>query len=305
MVMLDKFWESISSNLADRWLEYVFGPAFLFWFLGLGIYFWHKDWETLYNYFISLSAFQQGIRIAFSFLILIGSSIVTQSLRFPVLRFMEGYWVWPFNYLTVGIAEFRKRYFQSQYSQLRKLKDVEQAGKLKENEIGYLMQLEQWAHWNPVKKEDLLPTAFGNILRAREQSPERKYGLDAMICWPRLWFLLPENVRSDLEGARISLDRLVELWFWGLLFLVWAIITPWAIALSLIWMFFAYSIALQSAKVYGELLEAAFDLYRLLLYDASNWARPTNIEKEKEFGKQLTEFLWRGTPPKLLVFVKD
>ena len=38
--MLSKFWESIGSDLAERWLEYIFGPAFLFWAGGCGIYVW-------------------------------------------------------------------------------------------------------------------------------------------------------------------------------------------------------------------------------------------------------------------------
>ena len=29
--MLDKFWENIGTNVAERWIEYIFGPAFLFW----------------------------------------------------------------------------------------------------------------------------------------------------------------------------------------------------------------------------------------------------------------------------------
>ena len=45
--MLDKFWESIGSNLAERWLEYIFGPAFLFWAAGLGIYVWQHDLENI------------------------------------------------------------------------------------------------------------------------------------------------------------------------------------------------------------------------------------------------------------------
>jgi hypothetical protein len=137
--------------------------------------------------------------------------------------------------------------------------------------------------------------ALGNALRARERSPERKYGLDAVICWPRLWPLLPDIVRTDLINARSSLDRMVELWFWGLLFMVWTVWTPWAAAISLLWMVVTYGLARQAAMAYGDLLESAFDLHRLSLYDAMGWSRPAAIQQEKETGKLLTEFLWRGT----------
>jgi hypothetical protein len=123
-----------------------------------------------------------------------------------------------------------------------------------------------------------------------------------VICWPRLWPLLPENVRTDLTNARSSLDRLVELWFWGLLFLLWAFWTSWAVIIGLLWMVMTYGMALQSAMAYGDLLESAFDLHRFSLYDAMNWPRPKNTQEEKVLGAQLTEYLWRGTLPKKLTY---
>ncbi len=106
----------------------------------------------------------------------------------------------------------------------------------------------------------------------------------------------------DLVNARSSLDRLVELWFWGLLFLVWAVLTPWAVVISLLWMMITYGMARQAAMAYGDLLETAFDLYRFLLYDAMGWSRPKNSVDEKDLGAQMTEYLWRGTLPKKLTY---
>ena len=151
----------------------------------------------------------------------------------------------------------------------------------------------------------MLPTALGNILRARERSPERKYGLDAIVCWPRLWHLLPENVRSDLSNTRSSLDRMVELWFWGLLFLLWSFVSLWAAAISLLWMMLTYSMVRQAAMAYGDLLESAFDLYRFSLYDAMSWTRPKNAREEQTVGAKLTEYLWRGTGAQKISYGKN
>jgi hypothetical protein len=93
----------------------------------------------------------------------------------------------------------------------------------------------------------------------------------------------------------LNLDRLVEFWFWGLLFFLWTFLTPWAALISLLWMFIAYGIACQSALSYGDLLETAFDLHRFLLFDAIGWERPENTQVEKAMGTELKEFLWRGT----------
>jgi hypothetical protein len=39
-------------------------------------------------------------------------------------------------------------------------------------------------------------------------------------------------------------------------------------------MFLAYRMALQTATVYGDLMETAFDLHRFVQYDALGWQRP-------------------------------
>lgn len=292
--MLDNFWASMGSKLAERWLEYIFGPAFLFWAGWFGVYAWKIGWQTILQDIQALTPFQQGAGIVLSLFVLISSSMLIQAIRFPILRLLEGYWLKPFNYLGLGIISLRKRSFQKKTARLRRLASTDQKT-LDIKQLEERTALEIWAHWHPVNSKDLLPTDLGNILRAREYSPNRKYGLDAIICWPRLWPLLPENVRTDLSNARSTLDRLAELWFWGLLSLLWACWFHWAVVISIIWLFIAYKMACQSAMSYGELLESAFDLHRFSLYDALNWPRPRNTKEEQAFGAQLTEYLWRGT----------
>jgi hypothetical protein len=46
--------------------------------------------------------------------------------------------------------------------------------------------------------------------------------------------------------------------------------------------------------IYGDLLESAFDLYRTLLYKSLRWKLPRNPTEERELGKGLTDYLWRG-----------
>jgi hypothetical protein len=300
--MLTKFWESLGSNLAERWLEYIFGPAFLFWAGGLGLIAWQTGWQTVLNTAQALTPFQQGSWIILGLLVLVFSSVFMQAIRFPILRLLEGYWSWPFRSLSARIVDWRRPRYEKQYDELRRLAS-EDSESLDPGQRDKLIWLDMWAHWQPVRTDDLLPTSLGNILRARERSPGRKYGLDAIVCWPRLWVLLPEHVRTDLANARSSLDRLAELWFWGLLFSFWAFwTTPWAVAISLVWMAVTYWLALQAAMTYGDLLETAFDLHRFSLYDAMGWPRPKNSQEEKALGAQLTEYLWRGTLPRKLTY---
>ena len=299
--MLIKFWESMGTKVADRWLEYIFGPAFLFWAGGLGLYAWQIGWQQAVNDVQALAPFQQGSWIVLGLLVLVFSSVVMRALRFTFLRLLEGYWPWPLGYLRRFIVSLRKPQFEKKYAELRRLASIAPKDQTSEEHERFLA-LDRWAHMHPVNPRDLLPTALGNILRAREYTPERKYGLDAIICWSRLWSLLPETFRADLTEARASLDRLAELFFWGFFFLCWVSVTPWAMVIAALWMAIAYGMACQSAMSFGDLLESAFDLHRFLLYDAMGWRRPKNTQEERELGVQLTEYLWRGTTPKPLTY---
>ena len=89
--MLDKFWESIGTDLAQRWLEYIFGPAFLFWAGGFLLYALKTGWQELLNDALALTQFKQISWIVLALFILVFSSLLMQAIRFPILRFLEGY----------------------------------------------------------------------------------------------------------------------------------------------------------------------------------------------------------------------
>ena len=72
--------------------------------------------------------------------------------------------------------------------------------------------------------------------------------------------------------------------------------------ISIPWMLVAYRLARQTAEVYGDLVETAFDIHRFALYDAMSWERPMDSEVEKARGAQLTEFLWCGKTKEMIPF---
>ncbi|MFE4104896.1 MAG: hypothetical protein ACTS3T_15570, partial [Almyronema sp.] len=150
------------------------------------------------------------------------------------------------------------------------------------------------------------PTRLGNILRAAERKPSEKYGLDAVICWSRLWLLLPDAVKQDLQAARADLNSAARVCLWSLLFCGWALlslqfdpkftINPLALwpLLGLLSARFAYQWAIAAATTYSELIEASFDLYRHLLYESLRWHLPADPAVERRVGAELTQYLWRG-----------
>ena len=141
-----------------------------------------------------------------------------------------------------------------------------------------------------------LPTPIGNILRAAERRPADKYGLDTVTLWPRLWLLLPDATRQELLAARTSLDNAVTAAIWGLLFCAFTPFTPLAIPIGLAVTTVAVTIVLPArAQVFGDLIEAAYDLHRTALYRQLRWPLPANPAQEHLQGQQLTAYLWRGS----------
>jgi len=69
-----------------------------------------------------------------------------------------------------------------------------------------------------------MPTRLGNLLRAAERKPLEKYGLDAILCWSRLWMLLPDAVKKDLQESRADLNNAARVWLWSLLFCGWTFV---------------------------------------------------------------------------------
>lgn len=300
--MLDKFWESLGQEMAKRWLDHLFGPAFLFWAGGLGLYIWQHGWDSVRSAWSGLDVYQQAVLLLVALLIVIFSSRAAETFQTPAIRLLEGYWPWPLSLLGARITARNRSCLVEKYTKLRDLKTKEKGNLIAAEEQGELAHLEAWAHHNPAAEKDLLPTRLGNLLRAREQASGRKYGLDACVCWPRLWCLLPECLRDNLTSSRALLNSRAEIWLWGLLFLVWTAIDPIAVLISIAWMLLAYGAAIQTAAVYGDLVETAFDLHRFALYDAMEWPRPSSSAGEVSSGMQLTEFLWRGTMGEEIVY---
>ncbi len=166
---------------------------------------------------------------------------------------------------------------------------------------------------------DLLPTQFGNTLRAAESYPgdPERYGVDAVFFWPRLYLILPDTVRTTVGSARADIDRSLltttlaalaaasALGF-GLYGNVgretWIPIAVGALIVARL----SYGSAQRAAIVFGEILRACFDLYRRPLLTSMGLELPETLEDERRVWTALGQQLYRrGTAqPELLKFSK-
>jgi hypothetical protein len=156
------------------------------------------------------------------------------------------------------------------------------------------VQLDWQLKQTPTQSDRLMPTQLGNILRAAERRSLEKYGLESVICFPRLWLLLPNEVKTELTEARARLNTMVRVWIWSLLFLLWSVWAWWTIPMGIISAFLAHQWMLNAAVIYGDLVESAFDLHRTALYKSLRFPLPKNPTEEQQTGRVLTDYLWRG-----------
>jgi hypothetical protein len=304
-MMLTKFWESTGEQLAGSWIQQLFGPAILFWGGGLLIVIFDIGFYKFWNWISSRDIPTLVVILITGILVINLSGQLMKQLRFGFLRFLEGYWQGPFKYFMDIAINLQRQTIESNRDRWNTLMNRRDEGVLSPSEKRELSNLEVKNHYTPADLRDCLPTTLGNIILAAESSPEHKYGLGAVICWPRLWMLIPTHAREDLTASRERLDILVELWAWGLFFLVWASLWPWAIAISVLWVLIIYSLITDAARTYADLLESSFDLYRWELYKTTRWPLPLMAgNNEVITGGQLNQFLWRGYTETSVTYTK-
>lgn len=267
----------------------------------------------------------QGLPVIIQICVVIGgliliaiSALIAERMTRPLIRLLEGYWYRPLAVRSWMIDHRIKKHTamtkvrnnillkqkdhpaltdveDAKLAELRidPTKDVALRRSLQERkrascttkELAQLTRAWTYLRSTPNQDRYRMPTRLGDLLRAAELRPKDRYGLDAIVCWPALWLLLPAETRTELIGARTGLDGALRAWLWGALFLVW---TPWSwwalvIGIGIPLVSYRYGI-IPAAAAFGELMVTAFDLNRIKLYDALHLPRPASARQERTTG---------------------
>ncbi|MDT5297002.1 MAG: hypothetical protein QOG79_244 [Mycobacterium sp.] len=307
--MLTSFWTSIGSKLGERFLSAA-APALVFWLGGAGLWLISNGGKAGikagYDRLDHASAGLQLVALVVTLLTVGASGMVVSFCATTMVRVLEGYWPPLLNPLRdglVAVQQCRANRLDSKWQALAPRQNDPSATASERSTLGRLeRKLRQW----PADPNQFMPTRIGNILRAAETRPADKYGLDAVVIWPRLWPLLADSARSELTAARAALDAAAAAVIWGLLFCLFTVTNGWALPIGLLVTLVASTVVMPArANVFGELVEASVDLYRADLYRKLRWALPDNAEAEHERGRQLTAYLWRGSDSDTITFLPD
>lgn len=310
MIGLSKVFEGFGGKFGERWLETLFTPALLFWAGGCLLWAstpslsW-QQWTVLKDFVQGLDGTHQLLLAIGAFLVIAASSTVAERFTLPLLRLFEGYWPRWAQPLADGVSARWAQRRTNLEAQWMALAGRAAAGTLTRAQLSRYVGLDRQIREIPVDATFQMPTRIGNVLRAAERLPFDKYGLDGIVCWPRLWLVMTDSAKGDIADARTRLNASTRLTFWSLLFFGWTAFAWIALPIAAIGAWYGYRSMLDDARAYGELVESAYDVQRRALYKSLGWAYPANASQEKARGMLLTAFLWRGSDDTAIAFNAD
>ncbi|GHJ42832.1 hypothetical protein Cs7R123_01740 [Catellatospora sp. TT07R-123] len=161
----------------------------------------------------------------------------------------------------------------------------------------------------PPRSDEVLPTRLGNVLQAAEaySGDEARYGADAAFFWPRLYLVLPADIRTAVDQARSRLGMfvmmaslgtafpllgLVPVLLLGTAWTLWAALSAAAVVTAVV----AYRGSVRAGAAFGDLVRSCFDLHRRTALRQLGLAVPTTLEQERRLWRALRRQLYRRGP---------
>ena len=151
------------------------------------------------------------------------------------------------------------------------------------------------------------PTSFGNGFAIAEEYSYERYGIDAVLFWPRLRQLMQEKASNHsflLSQQKTIVDLSINFAFlFGLLAVEAALISIFSdyqkilLALAIIAVILTisfYRASVSAIQVLGELIKISFDYHRGLVLEAFNLKMPDNLSEEQVIWVKLAAFIRRG-----------
>ena len=180
----------------------------------------------------------------------------------------------------------------------------------------------EYDHSYPPNIGEVLPTQFGNILKASELYPGTRYGLDGVEFWPRLLYVIPPEYQQKIDNSRNELSFLVNMSILCIAFYLFCVVAIFyyisiasatlsdkALFFDIIKNALRYIVAglialglnrffnraaIFSVSSFGLMIRSAYDLFRLDLLKQFKLKRPTSSVTEFSAWKNLNELVVLG-----------
>ena len=226
-------------------------------------------------------------------------SVAVASQWRSIVQLFEGYpviWLWRKGERSRFVAQW--------------FKDRPVPGTNSHYEERFFLDVEQKAfeiyYRYPRDRDEIMPTRLGNIIRAAENYPLKRYGLRSILFWPRLYPLLPETFQSEFEEYISAYQFPLVVAFEAAIFamiagvMLWTTRQPLSLLLAsvvpaMLVSIGAYRFSLSPATEWAGHLRVGFDLFRGKLLDA--WPTVADVRDEQEAFGLIEVFIAAGDAP--------
>jgi hypothetical protein len=242
-----------------------------------------------------------------NFIISISTSILifgmtVYFLEHHIYWFYEGRMFW-----LPCFREARKRYYN-----IRIDKRIVEAKKIKKNNEPLYNEIWNWLRMFPInsngERKAISPTRLGNIIQEYELYPWTRYKMDSVFYWYRIWLIIDDKTRKEIDRNWAQADCLLYCSFVFLVsFLIYlvlilycaffpvqvlifplpsfAVLIPLLIG-SLAGSYITYIISIPWHRCHGEYFKALFDVFREKILNKFE-----NIESEKAAWEKAQTYL--------------
>lgn len=271
--------------------------------------------------------------IIFILTVIIGFTLT--ALNTYILKLFEGYIIFPpirFLY-NRGLQRHRQkaRSLMARCESLEKeyiyLKNFNSNDPHLKDKLGIILDehyrvASQYDQNYPAHLDDVLPTRFGNALKAAEDHAVQRYGFDGVTFWPRLIHVIPDSYKATIDSTRNELSFLVNMSILSVVFSFLCVMAIFhtmattdvvsgnievfetfvgnvlkylfATLLGMIGFAFFYNASIISLGSFTLTIRASFDLFRLDLLKKLELVRPNDFDEEFDTWENLNELILLG-----------
>jgi hypothetical protein len=319
--MFTTFLKGLGGYFDRNWLVSSFFPSLTFWAAGLLVYVWMRGPAAMLKLWLGQKAELQVLATVAALSGVTLFAYLISNAQTSIIRFFEGYWE---HIPMAWLRGARRHHYQKKFLFLKasinrlvaekqklepSLRESAAADHQKALDTSRELNADEreWFLFYPFEEDRVMPTRLGNIIRAAELYALGRYGIDAVVVWPRLYPYLPESFLKELVDVKASMTFMLVTSALSFTFALLSCLllpfltTNWPLMLAcvsggglLAWV--CYRSSLQSASLYAELIKTAFDLYRWALLKALHIKAPADSEKEIKTWTDVNDLLLRNVP---------
>jgi hypothetical protein len=281
-----------------------------------------RDYSVAAEWLAALTTKDLG-KAAYLILSVWAIAVVLLMLNQPLYRLLEGY-SFP-NWLAEPLKERHRRRFKKLLDEIQTLRGKWDGLTAAERDRYRRLRLELF-RWMPATEKDVLPTRFGNAIKAFEVYPREIYGADGVTIWLRLIAVIPKSFSEQIADTRSQLDFLVNSCLFScIIAFVGAFrtvrsgnwhefylsqftgIVPFLLSIEKSWLVWAaggalaayafYRWAVSCVPSWGELVRTAYDCYLPTLATQLGFELPTTEARRRRFWTTFSQQAIYGREP--------